>query len=78
MEGLNRRVEGEALSPSVGVAAGSGTLAPSPVASQSLTTATGAGSSAGAEGRAAAVGVLDTFDFLDERFPLSAIFRLLA
>ena len=63
-----------------GAAAGVGILAPSPVASPSLATAAGACSSAEAEGMAAAaVGVLDSLDFLDERLPLgSAVFRLLA
>ena len=73
-------MEGGVLSPTVGVAAGAGTLALLPVAPPSLATAAGACSSAEAEGMAAAaVGVLDTLDFLDERLPLgSAVFHLLA
>ena len=63
MEGLNWGVEGWALSPSVGVAAGFGTWVPSPVASPSLSTAAGTFPSAGVEGTVAAVVVLDTLTF---------------
>ena len=74
------KLEGGDFSPTDGVAAGVGTLAPSSVASSSLATAAGACSQAEAEGRAAAaVGVSDTLDFLDERLPLcSLVFHLLA
>ena len=80
MEGLNWRVGGGDFSVTDGVAAGAGTLAPSPVASPSLATAAGACSSADAEGIAAsAVRVSDSLGFLDKRLPLeSAFFRLLA